>query len=389
MSKYPVERSDSEGIADALNYVLSGPAGLGQNFAGASFSSTGYLTGNFRAPFTSEVPVTVYVAPIALSTSELLDPNTWKFTFATPEPTPPFPLGAPVLVSGVSDSLYDGTYSSGVADCTTTYVITRTSAAYADPGPGTGGTVELNLSVGFNSTDGDARVVVNSASDRVFVSAQVLNTITYQASLTSSVLYNVAVNRYKAFPSGSAANPDFLFGFDETIAYRLYNFATLDPTSNSVLNLSFLGSKSASVVSYPVTYTVNPTTVTGTGSNLSLRITQFPTGAVPYGPSNTTIEIVSGGQGYNSGDSLVVPGNLLGTGSSPANDMTLTVNTVSSGSATLDAIDTVFVNIIDTPDPGFYRYILELEFTSQIGGDAVITQCELGYRSLTCQVVKE
>jgi len=393
MAKFPVEMSDNEGISDAINYLLSGPAGLGQNFSGISVSTTGYLTGNVRTPFTSTTPITVYVEPIALSSSERLDPNTWKFTFATPQATPPFPLGSAIDVNGVSPSDYDGTYNAGAMECTTTYVIGRTTLPYPDYGPGTGGTVGLTLSGDYNSTDGDAQVVVNSASDRVFISAQLLNTITYKASETSQMFYTVAVNRY--YPGTlSAGQPETsrTYDFDKTIAYRRYNFATLDPTESSIPNdlaLSYSGNKAASAVTYPITYTVNPTTVTGSGTNLVLDIVQYPTGATTYSISNTTIEVVSGGEGYAIGDTLVVPGNLLGGGATPANDMNLTVSSVTSGTVTLEPIDTLFVNIIDTPPPGYYRYILEVEFVPSTGSDAVITQCELGYRSLSCQVVKE
>jgi len=52
MAKFPVEADDIEGIVDAVNYTLSGPAGLGQNFGGVNYSQPSWLTGNFRPPFT-------------------------------------------------------------------------------------------------------------------------------------------------------------------------------------------------------------------------------------------------------------------------------------------------------------------------------------------------
>jgi hypothetical protein len=331
----------------------------------------------------------VYVAPIALGVSELLDPNTWKFTFASAQPTPPFALGNPIEVIGVTDPFFDGVYNAGVAECTTTYVITRTSISFANPGNSSGGTVSLNLGVGDVSTDGDARVTVNSATDRVFVSAQLANTFTYQAAEVSQMFYSVRVNRYKAFPAGTAANPDFLFDFDKTVAYRDYNYATLDPTESAVNgSLTLAGNKAASAVVYPVTYTPVVTTVTGSGTNLTVSITLLPTGAVPYTTANTVVTIIGGGQSYTVGDTVVVLGTALG-GATPANDLTMTVTSVTTGTITLATVDTVFTNIIDIPTPGFYRYILEVEFVTGVGGDAVITQSELGYTSLACQVVKE
>lgn len=290
MAKFPVEISDQEGIVDAVNNLLSGPAGLGQNFAGASFSYTRYLTGNFRVPFTtSPIPQDLYVAPIGVSTVQMLSPTAVKFTFTTAQPSPPFALGNVIEAAGVADSFYNDFYLGGVAECTTTYVIARFLKEYPNPGNSTGGNVSLSVAGGNVSTDGDARVTVNSATDRVFVSAQLTNTLSYLATVDSELLYTVRVNRYIAFPSGDANNPDFLFDFDETIAYREYTLTALTPTAGTKL---------------------------------------------PY------------------------------------------------------SLDTVFTNIIDVPPPGYYRYILEVEFDTY-DGDAEITQSELGYTSLACQVVKE
>ena len=47
MAKFPVEIGDSEGIIDSVNYLLSGPGGLGQNFQGFSDYQGAYLTGAF------------------------------------------------------------------------------------------------------------------------------------------------------------------------------------------------------------------------------------------------------------------------------------------------------------------------------------------------------
>jgi len=391
MAKFPVEKSDADGQADAINSLLSGPSGLGQNFAGVSFSDTAYLTGNYRIPFTSIGSQAVNVAPIALSTAVMQGTTAVKFTFASAQPAPPFALGNPVTISGVLDSFYDGTYTAGVAECTTTYVILRFNNPQPNPGSSTGGFASLSLAGGDVSTDGDARVTINSATDRVFVSAQLTNTFTYKASTVSQMFYNVKVNRYKAFPTGNAANPDFLFDLDQTIAYRTYNYATLEPTESAVSGptpLTFTGAKAASAVTYPVTYSVLPTTITGSGSNLSVDVTLFPTVATAYSSINTKIVVQGGGSGYAVGDTLLIPGDDLG-GAYPGNNMTLTVASVNSGTVTLSTVDTVFTNIIDVPEPGYYRYILEVEFVTGLGGDAEITQCELGYRSLACQVVKE
>jgi len=54
MAQFPVEyaRKDSESLVEAINYALSGPSGLGQNFNGFSDSFTAWLRGNVRQPAT-------------------------------------------------------------------------------------------------------------------------------------------------------------------------------------------------------------------------------------------------------------------------------------------------------------------------------------------------
>lgn len=291
MAKYPVEYTDDEGVNDAVNYLLSGPSGLGQNFAGFSSSTTGYLTGNFRVPFAQTSPANLYVAPIALGTSEMLDGRTWKFTFASAQTSPPFALGNNIEVVGVTDSFYDGVYRPiGVVECTTTYVIARTSTTYDLVPPSSGGTVGLNPAGGFNSTDCNARVTVTSPTDRVFISAQLNEILSYLATETSSLAVTVAVNRYKGSLNIDPINPDYIFDLDETVAFKTYNYNTLDPITNTVLSLDITsGTNHISRDTYPTTYAVNPITLTGSGSGLSLDIELKP--AV----STSSVGLSSGG----------------------------------------------------------------------------------------------
>ena len=50
MSQYPI--NTPQGLYEAVNYLASGPSGLGQAFQGFSDYNTAYLTGNYRLPFT-------------------------------------------------------------------------------------------------------------------------------------------------------------------------------------------------------------------------------------------------------------------------------------------------------------------------------------------------
>lgn len=294
MAKYPIERSDQEGIVDALNYVLSGPSGIGQNFRGVNFSDAGYLTGTNAAAFTSPTPVFTYIAPISVSTAEKLSSTTFKYTFTTPEPTPPFFLGSNLVATGMSLAQYNRRFTLGVVECTTTYVIARVRRPLGNPGPATGGTVGLELQNGpddYQKTDCEVRdIVVTSGTDRVFVSSQILNSIYCDATMTSNLTYTVLLNRWRASTTNDINNLDYTYAFDKTIAYRTYNSITCD-----------------------------------------------------------------------IGTQVLVA----------------------------DQIDTLFTNVVDSPGPGLFRYILQLQFLVDFGGDAVVSYCEFGYRSLACQVIKE
>jgi hypothetical protein len=292
MARFPVDGRDISSIAAAVNYALSGPGSLGQDYSGVSFSDPGWLTGNFAPAFTSPTQITVRVAAITCSLAEKLSANTFRYTFTAAQPSPPFFIGANIIASGFTPTQYNRTFVLGVVECTTTYVIARTRRPLGNPGNSTvAGTVGLELPIApaFNATDGDIRdIKITGGNERAFVSAQLLNTITYDATATSTLVYTVAVNRYRARPTNDPNDLDFVYAFEETIAYRTY---TLDSIA------------------------------AGTGS-------------------------------------------------------------------VLPEIDTVFVSVIDDPDPGLIRYILEIQVETTVG-DLVITECEFGHRSLTCQVIKQ
>ena len=372
--QFPVQTGNDTATTEALNYLLSGPGGLGQNFQGYQQWTPGWLTSNFRVPYTilsynavctgvsgeytitvistfntsnlnvgmrvtgygvgtgatissigtpttdgtvitlsvantatfddttsstdlnflPAYPPNIYVAPIALGTSTLLDPYTWKFEFATPQATPPFANGNGIYVAGVSPADYNGDYNPiGVTSCTTTYVIAKTQNPYTVSGPGSGGTVTLyNTSappkVFAMSTDCNSKIVVTGGTDRVFISAQLDNTISYTATTTSDLRYTVAINRYLGFPNNNIANPGFYFQFDKLITKKTYNFPGL------------------------------------------------------------------------------------------------------TGTDTLPETKTIFSNFPDTNvAPGYYWYIQDVSFQVTNGGDLEVTQSQLGLRSMSTQVVKQ
>lgn len=392
MAQFPV--SDQQGIVDGLNYVLSGPVSTGQNFEGFSTDTTGYLTGNFRVPYTGAFS-NLWVAPITLSSSEWLDSRTWKFTFAAAQATPPFTNGNNIDVIGVTPSDYDGYYAPiGVVECTTTYVIARTSGEYPDPGVvGTGGTVSLSIVTDdadtFYSTDCNAKVTVTGGTDRVFLTAQLNDIFEYAIDTAGTVLYTVAINRYRAFPNNDATNPEFIFDGRETISKQEY-VIDVPATGGGAETFTVAAGTGTSGALQRTYFIPNATTLAGTGSGVNLNITLAPNIAGAYSAANTLVEIADNdlGEGYTVGDTILITGDLLG-GATPANDLTLTVATVQTAYvATNPNIETIFTTVIDNPDPGYYWYILEVQWYA-LSGSLIINQSALGFRSFTAQVIKQ
>lgn len=231
MSKFPVESNDESGIRDAVNYLLSGPGGLGQNFQGFSAYTTGYITGNFRVPYNQSTPALLYVAPISCSSAVQIDDRTFQYNFTSTQPSPPFALGNNTYGSGWANSFYNGGSGAiGVIKCTTDYVIIRTNGFY--PGIGDdfgGGFIEFNGMFQLNSTDCNARVTVTGGTDRVFISGQLCNIMSYtdNGGTPGDLTYYAEINRYVGEPNNDPINPDFVFGFDGTVASKQYTFTGL------------------------------------------------------------------------------------------------------------------------------------------------------------------
>ena len=249
MAQFPI--NDDNSVQDAVNYLLSGPAGLGQFFSGFSSYIPAYLTGNYRPPFTDPSSLTsLYVSPINLSTSELLDPRTFKFTFASTQSSIPFALGAPVYVTGTTnDALYGGGYGPiGVIECTTDYVICRTNGSYSGT-TATGGNISYSsTTVGstdltYISTDCNAKVIVNGNTDRVFISAQLNNIISFVDTVDSNFTYTVTINRYIGYPNNDPTNPEYIFVLDKTngkspiVSQKSYQYFGLNSATNPLDNV--------------------------------------------------------------------------------------------------------------------------------------------------------
>jgi len=231
---YPVTGTMA-GVLDGLNYVLSGPGGLGQNFAGFSAYEPAYVTGNFRTPFSQPTPANMYVAPIALNNAQQLDARTVKYTFATVQATPPFSLGNGLTVTGIVPAAYNSAdlrtagnsiNQIGVIECTTAYVVVRTVAdiRIALGSYVSGGSITFSNMNAYTSTDCDVRATIQGAQERVFISAQANQRISYTATTTSAVNIYVEISRYEAEQNFDPTNPDFTYAGPTTISSKIYEY---------------------------------------------------------------------------------------------------------------------------------------------------------------------
>ena len=405
-AKYPVETSDEEGIVDAVNYLLSGPAGLGQNFDGFSDYKPAYLTGTFRAPFSVPIstnpPPTLYVAPISIS--NITVPNNpgaiIDVTYTTPQSPVPFAQGDSVIVSGVTPSFFDDNYNRSVLEVSSTNILIQYSNDETWPAYVSGGTIEKNASNIDNSTDCNGRVTVYGPTDKVFITAQINLDFTYECTVASEWDIKIKINRYKGFPTTAQGDNEFLFDLDTnplvsqqvthysqstsgtsgnneyifttvldqpSFGYYWYildiEFSTLNPILGGLLEQEY-GSQasytysgtSATQVATTDYFNVIPTTLTGIGSGADIDIQLLEGASSAYSEANTTINFInSAGSDYEVGDTLLVAGTDLG-GASPANDLTLTI-----------------VSVDPQPYPG----------------DVTPGVFTLGLRSFTAQVIKQ
>jgi len=240
MAQFPIEINDQAGLNEAVNYLLSGPAGLGQNFQGFSDYLPSYLRPAGKQghqPY--DLPVTVGDPPTAqpLNPSIYLDipinnitasPNPGQeivLTFTVPLVTAPFEYGdyvdlAGVVAAGGDPNFYNDAYI--VFSCTTTTVTLFTAGTYTWPAYTSGGSVGRNYMNYPNSTDCNARVTVTGPTDQVFVSAQL--DLSYAYECFNNISYDVVVriSRGKGFPDSTPGSNDYLFADFVTISEKTF-----------------------------------------------------------------------------------------------------------------------------------------------------------------------
>lgn len=399
MAKYPVEPGDNDGIIDGLNYVLSGPAGLGQNFKGFSTYLPSDLTGNFRPPFSIAAPTSVayanlYVPPIALSTSERLDGYTWKFNFATPM-FPPFALGQGPLVSGVTTAV-----DTVVLDSTTATTITSgTKATSALPVTytnvattvltGSGSGLVLTVTVGdgiaapYTTFNTGILATASGTGWAVGDTVKVLGTALGGATPTNDLVLTIAevTNDYNGDyyngPGVVECTTDYVIVRTNSI------FGNPGPGSGGTISLSSMGFDISTDCNAKVTVAGGTDRVFISGqlaSDITYDCFLEPSTDLTYRVRINRLKGFITSDPTNPEYRFSYDGTIA--------EKTFTFTALPAGTGTTAEVDAIFTSVIDQPVPGYYWYILEVRFDGDPYGIEV-TSSRQYLRSLTSQVVKE
>lgn len=383
MSQYPV--NTSEGIQEGVNYLLSGPSGLGQNFAGfSSFDPVKYLTGNFRIPFSQIDLADLYVTGISISNAVQLDDRTIKYFFTgAPLASVPFSLGNGLTITGIIPTTFNSKplrnagssiQQIGVVESTNSYVVVRTVSDILQP-LGTyvsGGSIEFNTMDAYTSTDCDVRVTVTGGTDRVFVSGQIDQKISYQAlTANSGLTVYAAIRRYKAFINKDPVNPDYIFEYDSTIVEKAYPYLSLTGTGS----LNLIETVFTSILDKPVPAYYRYILDLYFQTSVLISTTGVVGSVVGTDPWTATIT------GMTTNVGIVIGSKILaddGTGSLGSESDYIVTGLIGTTGLTYTTTGGT------TPVAGTITNIL-----LSSDGDIYVTQDELRVRSLSAQVVKQ
>jgi len=400
MAKYPVEISDAEGTNDAINYLLSGPSGLGQNFKGFSTYLPSDLTGNFRPPFsiaalTSPAYANLYVPPIPLSSSERLNGFTWKFTFVTPM-APPFALGQGPLISGVTTAVD----TVPLDDVDATSVTSGTKAASALPVnytnvattvlTGSGSGLVLTVQVGdsvlpepYTNFNTGVTATASGTGFAVGDTVKVLGTALGGATPANDLVLTIdaVTNEY---------NGDYYNGpgvvectTDYCIIRTNRSFPDPGPGTGGTISLSSMGFDISTDCNAKVTVSGGTDRVFISGqlaSNISYDCFLEPSTDLTYTVSVNRLKGSITSDPVNPEYRFSYDGTIA--------LKTFTFPALAAGTGTTAEVDAIFTSIIDQPAPGYYWYLIEVSFSGDPYGIEVTSSRQF-LRSLSAQVVKE
>jgi hypothetical protein len=373
-------------LHDHVNYLMSGPAGLGQNFSGYSAYTTAYLTGTFRQPFTvpgTTTPAPTWYANVTISNIAPVPGNPSRqvlATFSTTQATAPFSIGDWVYGVGIQENItsantkYNGSYGPTVLSCTTSNVLIQTTGTYDWPVYISGGSLLKDYRY-FNTTANIGNITIVDNYNLIFTFANTQATPPFLIGESTRVS-GVTPSSYN----------------DSNDAYRV----TACTTANVSINYPFGYSWSP----YVSGGTISNTTKYAASTDANARVTIYgPTDRVFISAqSNLTftyncsvasdVTVRFQINRYKAYPDTVTAGAtdyiflLDGTVSEQSYNYTPTT----SGTQTVP--ESIFTSVIDSPSFGYYWYILDLAF-QVASGDLTIGTVSTDLRGLTAQAVKQ
>jgi len=254
MSSYPVEISDTEGIVNAVNYLMSGPAGLGQNFQGFSAYLPAYIRPTrlkqpWSLPFDTTLNPSIYL-DIPISNAFPCDPTGApvgstsayiKLTFTTAQATAPFQFGDQLDIANVIDTgganppySYDDIGYTVFSSSTTSVIMTFDNTVYEWATYISGGNIIRDRVAVTLDTDSNAQVTVEGPTAQVFVSAQINLTWEYTVNTPDDYSVIVSIERSKGFQDPTPGSTEYLFADTVTVSEKEFVFTATTSGTESL-----------------------------------------------------------------------------------------------------------------------------------------------------------
>jgi hypothetical protein len=354
---------DQQSILDGLNYLLSGPSGLGQNFQGINRYTDGWLIGSTRAPFVVDsynIPCTAANNVANLTTTystTVLDPgmlvsgggiaaNTTitsinnNIITLSANTTAALDLSYTTFTPNVTPKLYVGNIALGTSTLLDAYTTKfEFASAQATPPFALGSTITVS---GVSVSDFDG------SYDPIGV---VACTTTYAIVKTT--------NPYGPYGPGTGGNIQY---FSTSQTPKVYALST---DCNSKITVT--GPTDRVFISAQLNADINYTATTSSDMWYTVVINRY-TGF----PNNDV---------NNPGFYFQTPGTRISKKTYKYTGL--------NGTGTIP-VETVFSNFPDSNiTSGYYWYIMDVSFQVQNGGNLQVTDCKFGLRSMSTQVVKQ
>tara|TARA_R110002126_G_scaffold286544_1_gene438485 strand:- start:331 stop:1494 length:1164 start_codon:yes stop_codon:yes gene_type:complete len=387
MAQFPVDYNprDSEGVIEAINYLLSGPSGLGQNFSGSNQFTAGWLTGNSRSPPTRTPQFSQAVG------------GSGKFTITLDQP------GGLTVSNGVQVTplkVQVGMYASGLNIATGATVVyvngTEITLSLANTGPVSGivtfnayapialyvapitiGTIdwidEYTVQVNFAAAQPTApfepgqtpTVLASTRYNGLYQSPGVVEcTTTYVVLRRAFITANTGTGAGGTISYSNTIQPPAA-GVSPTFVQSL-NFNSTDARGTVIVN----GAQDRVFISAQMNAILYYFSTAVSDFEYTVMVNRYKGDIPTVGAYNDTIV-------YNFDKTI-------------AQKVAFYAAVPITAGSSYPIQEAIFGTVIDQPQSGAYLYRIDLLFkVTNTGGALQVTQCDLGLRSMSVQVVKQ